>query len=162
MEPIDEIQRLESSDVFNEWKKENPNTYLTHAFIMLDPNIKKEWQIGYYNEETDKITTFNVNDKITKNPEAEAFKKEGAINELDIEKIKISFDKVLETADIIQKQKYSRCNPTNKIIILQNLNKQVWNITYVSNTMETLNIKVDAETGEVISDNITSLFKIEK
>jgi len=161
MEPFDEIQKLESSDIFKQAKDENPGIYLTHAFVMLDSNIKKEWQLGYYNEKTDRIVTFNIGDIITKNPEAEAFKKDGAIKKLEIENVKISFDKALETADIVQKQKYARCNATNRIIILQNLDKQVWNITYVSISMETLNIKMDAETGEIISDSMKSLFKIE-
>jgi hypothetical protein len=161
MEPFDEIEKLEASDVFKEWKKENRDAYLTHAFIMIDPNIKQEWQIGYYTESNDKITTFDISEKIIKNPPAEAFKKEGAISKLDIEKVKVPFEKAAETADIIQKQKYSRCAATNKIIILQTITKQVWNITYVSVTMETLNIKIDAETGEVISDSMKSLFKIE-
>jgi len=129
---------------------------------MLDPNIKKEWQIGYYNEKKDKITTFDVSDKIIRNPEAEAFKKDGAIKKLSLENVKVSFEKVVEIADVIQKQKYSRCSTSNRIIILQTLDRQIWNITYVSATMETLNIKVDAETGEVISDSMASLFKIEK
>ena len=161
MEPFDEIEKLEASDMFKEWKEENQDAYLTHAFLMIDPNIKNEWQIGYYTGSNDKINTFNISEEITKNPAADAFKKDGAISKLDITKVNISVDKALETADIVQKQKYSRCVATSKIIILQILSKQIWNITYVSATMETLNIKVDTETGEVISDSMQSLFRIE-
>ena len=45
------------------------------------------------------------------------------------------------------------------MIILQTINKkETYNITFVTRAFKTLNIKIDADTGETISDQITSIF----
>ncbi|MEM3374282.1 MAG: hypothetical protein QW757_02585 [Candidatus Woesearchaeota archaeon] len=158
------IELLNNSEIYKKWKKENPKYYLSHAFIMIDPQVKLEWQIGYCNPENNKIITFAISDdeKITENPESESlYNKE--ILKLDINKVKINLDNALEKAEQKQKEKYKEHFPFKKIVLLQNLEiGQVWNITYVTRTFKTLNIKIDSETGEIISDELIDLFKIER
>lgn len=159
----DALKKLEESKEFREWHKENKACYLTHGFIMVDPTIKQEWQIGYYHPDNEIISSFNVNGSVTKNPDAEAFKKEGKIEKLVVDKIKISLQEAEKKADAVQDEKYRAHTPTKKIFIIQKLDVgQVWNITYVTKTFSTLNIKVDSDTGKVVSDDLVSLFKVEK
>ena len=155
------IEKLENSNVFKEWKKENKYYYLAHAFLMIDPQVKREWQIGYYNKQKDKIVTFCVDKKITKNPEEDVFKKKGIVDKLDLSKVKVSYEKALKITEKFQKEKYSAHETEKKILILQNLEKQIWNITFISKAFATLNIKVDAEDGKIISHNLTKLFSFE-
>ena len=78
MEAKEAVVRLEQSSIFLDWKKDNPKAYLANAFMMMDPAVVAEWQVGYYVPDTDRITTFGVGDKITKNPESEVFKEKNA------------------------------------------------------------------------------------
>lgn len=163
MEYTEALEKLKISDTFKEWKKSNAKSYLTHAFTMVDPGVKEEWQIGYYNPDEDSITTFAIADTITKNPESEAFKEEKKISGLDTEKVSVTFRQAMDSAEKIQKEKYSAHTAFKKIVILQNLDVgQVWNITYVTNTFKTLNIKIDAATGALVKDELVDLFRIEK
>ena len=48
------------------------------------------------------------------------------------------------------------------IVILQTLEKQLYNITFVTQTFGTLNIHVDSNNGEILEDQFTSLMDIAK
>ncbi|MEM2131043.1 MAG: hypothetical protein QXR96_00835 [Candidatus Woesearchaeota archaeon] len=156
---------LINSREFKNWLNSNKNFYLSHAFIMIDKQVKKEWQLGYCNPENKNIVTFALSDiqKITINPETESLNNEKEILKLDLNKIKIKIEDALKKAENLQKEKYKANSPFKIIVLLQNLEiGQVWNITYVTNTFKTLNIKIDSETGQIISDELIDLFRIEK
>lgn len=159
MKFIEALKKLESSDVYKEWKSDNPKSYLAHGFIMDSRQIK-EWQIGYYNPETEKILTFVLLDDIMMNPESEIMNKK--VKELDINKIKITVEDAFKKADEVQMEKYSAHLPLKKIAILQcSETAQIWNITFVTRTFKTINIQVDTESGKVISDKIVEVFKFD-
>jgi hypothetical protein len=157
------FEGLTRSNVYKEWAKENEGCYLVYGFFMEDKEIAPEWQIGFYDEKADQVTTFVISDKITKNPESDALKKEGRIDPLDREKVELDFVDVLETANKVQREEYPQHTPMKKIFIVQTLEgKTVWNITFISQTFNTLNIKIDATTGAVISKKLLSIFRVEK
>jgi len=155
--------KVGESQVFKKWHEENNDSYLCHAFVMYDPKVKNEWQLGYYNKESDRIVTFTVSDKITKNPESEVFKEKGIVKKLDFEKVKITVEEADKISSDVQKKEYSAHLPVKKIMILQNLDVgQVWNITLVTATFKTINIKVDSFSGKVIKHTLVDFFKVEK
>ncbi len=163
MEFREALEKLESSEAFKRWHQENKESYLSHAFIMVDDSVKEEWQIGYASPKDEKITTFDVSEKILKNPESEAFKDEKKILPLHVKKVKLTLKDALLEADKLQKEKYSAHSAFKKIVILQNLELgQVWNITYVTNTFKTLNMKFDAETGKVLKHELIDFFRVDK
>jgi hypothetical protein len=148
------LTKLKNSDTFED------KGYLSYGFIMLEPQIKKEWQIGYYHPNIDKITTYTVADKIIKNPESEIFKKNPKVLKLDLEAVNINYKQAEKTADELQGKKYPSHKPFKKILILQRLSLgQVWNVTYVSKSFKTLNIKVDSLTGKAVSHELIDLFR---
>jgi len=157
------IEKLEKSRTFMDWKKNNQDCYLSHVFVMPGDS-KDEWQVGYYNKDRDKITSFMIGKNIQASHESDIFKKDRKIVErVDIEKVNIDFDDAVSIANDFQREKYSKETPIKKIIILQKLEiGQVWNITYVSNTFNTLNIKIDAKTGKIKQHELTSLFSLGK
>ena len=156
------LKKTEQSSVFKNWKKNHPEAYLSYGFYMIDPNIRAEWQLGYYNPLLDKITTFIVGEEILKNPDADIFKDKRVLK-LNIAKVKVELDEALQKAEDLRIKKYSAYIPVKKIIILQNLEiGQIWNITLITQAIKTINIKIGSETGEVIKHELMDLFKIEK
>jgi len=158
MEIKEILKKIEESDIFKDWKKDNPQAELAHVFASVEEE-KEEFEVGYYNKETNKITSFSSGDTIQKMPESEIFKKENdKLKLLDLAKINITFKEASEKAEELQKEKYPVESAVKKFIVLQNLDVgQVYNITYVTKTLKTLNIKIDSNKGDVISDELISI-----
>ena len=152
---FDFYQKLIESQIFLDWQKENPEDYLVHFYSQLDNSFKPntDWEIGFYNPETDKITIFIVGSEISLKPQDEAFKKEGKVDKLDLDKTNVDFDQSIEEFKKIKDEKYSAELTLNGFIILQNFqNKLMWNVSYALKSMNILNVKINAETKEIISD----------
>ena len=62
MDIISKLKSLEKNPEFKDWQKQHKNHYLVHAFKLLDEPNKSIWQIGYYDKESDTITTFVMED----------------------------------------------------------------------------------------------------
>ena len=159
MEILDILKRLEEDKGFKEWKEKHNDSLLAHVFKMLDDANIDDWQIGYYNKD-DTITTFIMTKVDIKIAETEnIFKKTDAkIKELKKESIKIDITAALQTAEKIQATEYKQETPFKIITILQNLDVgQVYNITYVTQTFKTLNMKVDCKTGKILEKSLKSI-----
>ncbi|MEM4336561.1 MAG: hypothetical protein QXG86_00980 [Candidatus Woesearchaeota archaeon] len=157
---IELIKKLEACKEFKEYCRDNKDIFLAHFFYMDDEPNKDIVQIGYYNKKTEMIVTFMVEkDKVTKNPEEKVFKEQQeVIMPLEMSKVKIDVEQAFEIADNFQKKKYPEQKPVKRVAILQHLPLgQVWNITYISNSFNTLNIKIDSEKKKIISDKLISL-----
>jgi hypothetical protein len=159
----DEIKRLEASEEFQKFKKDNPEFYLAHCFTMLDEKERKyEWELGYYSPKKDKLVVFETVPHIRLRAEEDAFTRDNIINELDMKKVKLSLARALEVCDELVKKKYSAHAITKRIIILQNIEKPIYNITLVMRSFSVLNIKIDALTGDVVSHNLQNLMELGK
>ena len=158
----DAIKEISECDELKEWKLKNKEGYLSVIFVMMDEKQKSEWQFGYYNPENEKMASFFVfEDGIKESEESEVFKEPGAkVKELDLSKVKVWVDESLKTANDLQEKKYPKESPEKVIMILQNIEEGLlWNITYVTRAFNTLNMKVDAITGKIISDKLTNLMQ---
>ena len=83
------IKKLESSKIFKDYKKTNPDAYLTSTFLMTE-DLEGDWQLDYYSIKSKKITSFVIKDKVKSTLETKPFQeKESIIEKLDIDKIKI-------------------------------------------------------------------------
>jgi len=154
------VKNVESSKAFKQFIKAHPDYFLAHCFAMLVEGEKEKdikWELGYYSEKTDKVVVFETEPKINMRPEEDAFKKEGTIKKFDISKIKINISKALKICGELVDKKYPNRSITKKIIIMQNLEKEIYNITLVTLSFDILNIRIDASTGEILSDNIQSI-----
>jgi hypothetical protein len=149
------IQKAENTDEFKEFKKHHEEAYLVHIFKMSGVNP----QVGYFSKKTKKITTFELGDSININEEAPFQEQEHDIKELNIEKIKLDYDDALTKANEVKKESYEHELVNKEIIVIQHLQEecQVYNITFITQAFKTLNIKINAETGEVISHNLANL-----
>jgi len=157
------LDELKNSKEFKDWKAKNQEAYLSYGFIILPK--ENSWKAGFYHPDNDNITTFTISNKITIEHEEPVFKpKQTHVNKLEISKVKITLKKALETAEKLQKQHYKSQTPVEKIILLQDIDKMgiIWNITYISKTLETLNIKISAQSGKVLEHKSIKLFEFKK
>nr|MCK4930125.1 PepSY domain-containing protein [Nanoarchaeota archaeon] len=157
------IKKVEESKTFKSFIKKHPDYYLVHCFTMVDEGEKKYiWELGYYSGKTDRMVVFETKPKIIRRAEEEAFKKQATIKKLDLSKVRISLSKALDICNNLVKDKYPKQNISKKIIILQHLDKQVYNITLVTRNFNILNIKIDSNTGEVLQENIQNILSLGK
>jgi hypothetical protein len=162
MEIKNKITALEKSKEFLDWQKKHLDSYFAHIFRMFDDVNKNIWQFGFYNND-DTITTFIMeNDSISEVPEQKIFKKNtDALPSLDIKKIKIEFEDALNKAHELMKDKYKQHPIMKTFAILQKIDdKQVFNITMVTQTFNTVNIRIDSIIGDLISEKMISLADI--
>jgi hypothetical protein len=157
------LKSVKSSKVFKEFIKANPSYYLVHCFTMFKEGDREyKWELGYYSPEKDNLVVFEAGDEVVMKPEEEAFKREGTIKKLEAQKVKVTLGKALEACDELVKKKYPGQGVTQRIIIIQNLEQQVYNITLVTLGFNIINIRIDASTGKVLSDNIQSILSLGK
>ncbi|MDP4012818.1 MAG: hypothetical protein Q8R00_04405 [Candidatus Nanoarchaeia archaeon] len=158
---VETLKKVESSSIFKEQKEKHKEIYLASFFKMADDE-KEEIQLHYYNPETDKMILFIIADEIT-SQESEVFKQSDAIiKELKLDEVKINFEEASKIISKLLSEKYNHESPNKRIFILQNLEKPIWNITYLTTSINLLNVKINAITGEIISENITPALQLGK
>lgn len=144
------LKKLFDSPEFKDWNKDE---YLTHGFLG-----EGGWEIGFYNPEKDIVSTFEIGEVITKRPDSEAFKDGGTIAKLEHEKIEINLDEALTVAKGLLEAHYKNPAIMKKIIIIQNLEeKNLYNFTFLTQAFKALNIKIDAQSGKIVSHKIVDI-----
>lgn len=149
--------QLLKNSLFQTWKKNHTNSFLSHFFCQLSNTLveKTSWEIGYYNPDHNKITIFVElkNNEFEIKPEDDIFKQEAtAVEHLETEKIIISFDQAKETFLQQLPIHFSKQVLGDGFIVLQCLNKKIlWNFTYITTQIQFVNLKIDAENGQVYS-----------
>ncbi|QQG38621.1 MAG: hypothetical protein HYS32_03385 [Candidatus Woesearchaeota archaeon] len=159
------LKTLEKSEVFKKWRKKDKESYLASCFTIL--GIKNdeyladgiEWQIDYYSPSKDVMTSFLVSDNVEIREGEKILKDETApIKELNVNLVKVD---LIECIEKIRK-KYKEEYPEKIISIAQNLDKVVWNITFLTTSFNVLNVKIDAENGNFLSETIKSVIEFKK
>lgn len=133
--------------------------FLSHVFKMYETSDNDNWQVGFYSEEKDAVVPVEIEgDTIRVGQESEIFRKD-KINKLVMDDVKLDISDALGKANLLQKEKYSVHNPVKIIVILQTIPEgTVYNITYITQSFKTLNIKVSAITGDIVADKLLSIF----
>ncbi|MBI4452216.1 hypothetical protein HY637_02195 [Candidatus Woesearchaeota archaeon] len=159
------LKKLEESTSFKDWQKKNKSTYFSYAF-RIPQEMPNEWQLGFYNAKKDKITTFVMkDDAVSIRAEEDVFKRdETKVKEIKVEKVMLTFDNVMGKANEFQQKNYPNDKSVKTIAILQNVQEYgtIWNITYVTQSFNTLNMKIDASTGKILEHNLSSVFSFRK
>ncbi len=153
----EEVEKLETTREFKEWRSKNKKDFLVSLFFISDkPN---EIQIDYYNEEKGTITSFSVSEEKIRVIEGEEVlsSPESKIKPLNLENV-VELQEALEKATSFQRQEYEKEKPYKTIMILQNTGVIIWNITFITHTFKILNIKLNALTKEIISHKIQPIF----
>ena len=160
--PQELYTELTQNRSFQQWQKKHTSAYLTHFFSSLAStlNLKTNWEIGYYDATREKITIFASQDNgdFEIMPEDDIFKSEQAVEALSFSNVKFSFAQ----AATLFKQKVPLLFPKEEIsdgfVILQKIKqKTIWNFAFMTKTIQYLNIKIDAETGEIVSSELITV-----
>ena len=156
------LKKLEESDVYLQWHKQHYDAYLAHFFAEIDEQLKLgSWQIGFYEHDIDRLSTFLVDGVVELEPQSEAFKKERTIHALDLSSVKVSAENALDSVVIHQTKKYPQHLVMKGFLILQHLDDNlVWNVTFLMRTFTALNVKIDAVSGKMIKDELMNLFDL--
>lgn len=160
MELKEALKKLNESKEFKDWNKKNAATFFSYALKIIEESKEQPWSLGFYRKSTGKVATFIVDEKIDMQEEEEIFKDPDAkVKPIEAEKAKISFSDILEKVKKFTDKAYPNELISRTIVILQNLEKYgtVWNITHITHSFNTINIKADAEDGKVLYNNIESI-----
>ena len=162
------LQEVRDSKEFQEWEKENDKFYLAHGFIELNQKFLPtgDWQCGFYNPETDKISTIRCHEgKCIIGGEEEIFKRpDSKVFKLNLDNVKLTFDQIVSIVEEFRASKYADENVGKAIVILQKLkdSDEIFNFTMITSRMNTLNVWVDASTGEIIKHKLACLMCYKK
>ena len=153
------IHKIESMKEFKEWKDKHKHYYLAHAFVMLDEPNKDIWQIGYYDKESNKVATVILEgEKIAFVPEQEILQATQQITELKPADVKLTVDKALEIAKACIKEHYPRELLLKSFFIIQHLPEgTVFNITFLTQSFGTINIKILTIDGKIFKHSMERL-----
>jgi hypothetical protein len=157
----DTLAKLEKEGKFGEYKKDNPDAYLVSGFFMVEKVGVDDivWQVDFYSKKTAKITSFVLNKTLEVKGEQDVFQeKKKVLGPLNLNQIKVGFRQCLDIVNELIDKKYPSETPSKIIVVLQMLDGlAVWNITYLTQAFKVLNVKVNAESGDVIKDTIENI-----
>ena len=125
--------------------KPKKGTYLVSAFLM-DNN----WKIDFYSKEDHKIYTYTKKDSEIVMQEDNIFQKEAKVlEELDLEKVKVGYETAAKNIKEVRDKVLTILQVIDNII--------VWNFTVLTPTLEVYNLRVNAETGDIVSEHKESV-----
>ncbi|MBS3101210.1 PepSY domain-containing protein [Candidatus Woesearchaeota archaeon] len=160
------LKKLEESREFRTWRQKNKDTYFSYAFKIPQEMNPDDWQMGFYSKKKDRITAFVMaGGSVNIRPEEEVFKKEDAqVHQVQIGKVKVTFNDAMAKAGEFQQKNFPKDRSVKTIAILQNIPElgNIWNVTYVTEAFNTLNIKIDASSGKVLEHHLASVFSFRK
>lgn len=154
-----DYETLKATDEFKKFKDNEDGFVLAHAFMSKELGKESHWDFGFYHKGRDRIVVFETR-PIKRSEEQEVFKKEGDVKPINLEEVEISYENAMQICENIRKDKYSSEVINKYIIILQNLHKQLWNITLITKSFNMINIRIDSKSGEIISDNKRSIMDL--
>lgn len=156
-EPIEILSLLQKTDSFQNWQEEHSKSFLCYFFRQLgnDFQAKTYWELGYFNLQDEKITVFahQGDSNFIIRLEEEIFKMERTrVDALDIKKVKFPYSQAV----VLLKEKVPSLFPKQKIrngfVILQTIaGKTLWNVTFMSESLQFLNLRIEAENGGINS-----------
>lgn len=148
------LEILKSSEEFKTWYKNNEKSFLSSCFTIIE-DIKGgiiNWEIGYYSPKEDVMTSFLVTkDKILIKKDQNILRKKGyKIEKLYISEVNTEINKILKEIE----EKHPDEKAVKIIIILQKMGSTNWNITFITEKFNILNVKVDSKYGKILHEEI--------
>lgn len=151
-------KKLEDSKELKDFKKKNEKAFLYSCFFISDG----KWQFDYYNPKDNNITSFELSERIKEMPIDTLLNKKAKITELSLNKVKVECEKAVGLSkEFITKNHPSDTSFMKEIVILENNEgNPLWNITFLTATLKLVNVKLDAETGKIITHSSESFLKM--
>ena len=158
-------------------------TMAGNASDLTTSNPANEWLLSYYDKKDDSFTTFSSLGT-QRAAREQAFKKGKSLPKLDAGAVHLVISKGIEIAEGVRTTNYKGEETSRIIAILQPLTQNeilagnesdggkgnrkskaapkasvcpVWNITYITTAYNVINVKIDAETGKVLSHRLSGV-----
>ena len=122
--------------------------FLGSVFATAKDSIK-EWILHFYSSKKNKVIDCHVGDVVALGEETDALKR---MKKLSLDRLKITAETALDTA----KEKF-KGRTINILITLHRKESVVWTVNMISSALTATTYDIDAETGEIIDENVTSL-----
>lgn len=159
MEAKEAVAKVEESEAFRQWKQQHPRSFLYTYFVMLGDGKITEKLVMYYDEAAQKASAFDP-EQPEQAKEEEVLQSGDKVQQLDLGKVKVGVQDAVEKAAAVCREEYGVRQAEKTIAILQHLKEgQLWNITLLTQNYKTINVRIDAALGEVLSRNLFSLFE---
>ncbi len=144
------LEELTETPQYKKFKEENPNSFFSAGFFVLDLENKTETiQLDFFLPEKKKVAAFEFP---FKEPKIHEDKIEEMIEQSP--DVKIDIDDVEKVAKEKIRENNSQIIPTKIIAVLS---KNQWNLTCMDNSLGIVQLKINAITGEQNSFNKGSL-----
>ena len=151
-----EYKKLINSKEFKKWRLKYKDPYLSSCVLINEMGTKELWHFDFYVPKSNKITTFVMDEDIIINENQKIFEQSHKkLKEVDLSNIKFDLNKVNE---FIEKE-FKSIKIIKKIIILQNINTMVWNVSLLGADFNLHNIKIDVNNGKVLDKSATSMLQ---
>jgi len=150
------VERLRADSKFQEWQAANKKSFLYVVFgIHADPQV---WEVGFFNAKENTAKTFMVGDVISDvAEESKIFKPtDQVVDELHLDKVKISVADALAIVESVRKADYPKELVNKTIMILQQMKRPLWNSHSTHSTLNVLNVKIDARSGDVVEKSLVA------
>lgn len=147
-------ERLMQSEAFCTGEK-GEDAYLSSFSLMAETNKieSSPWQIDYFSPSAGKMTSFLMKENIEVRPDQAMLG--GGSKPIEMDSVKLEFREAFAKAEASLKAKLNE--PSQSIIaVLQNRNRHMWIVTFITPSMKVACIEIDAQTGDVISEKAGS------
>ena len=81
------------------------------------------------------------------------------MSELSLDNVNVDEKKAVQITLDLLKDKYDNAKVTKKIVILQNVQSIIWNISLLTPTLKLLNVRIDADSGAVLEDSYKNMLE---
>ncbi len=151
---------VEHSPDFLAWKEKHRDSFLCSFFRIRDGKNDDTLQVDFYTAHDDTMSSFVIEHGVValRQDNAEVLKKEGeVIQHLNLDHVTIEEHEALEKAETLCLRKYGQEKIIKFIIILQHKEQPRWNISALTHSLHLLNVKIDAQKGNILEESITNL-----
>jgi len=138
------IAALREAEHVQEFEANHPNHYLANLFIPNYDNDTRE--LSYYNPDEDTMISVSSTGDIS--DEQDILRTEHEINELEVSKDTLQFDEALNHA----RSTFEHDEGFRRIMgVLQTRDNTEWNITFITNSFDVYNARLNASNGEILT-----------
>ena len=157
------ITLLEQNELFQKWFFQHPQAYLSHLFLPINEQIAplSDWELGYFDPTSQKITVFVPleNNDFEIKPADDVFKQEtSTVETLAINTFNLTLDVLFPLIAEKLKTYFPKEQIGNGFLIIQTLNNiTLYNVTFITRSIQFINLKINAQTGVLESHQTIEL-----
>ena len=158
------LEQIQSSAVYQQWKKNHADSFLSSILIVITPQ-KKSFTFHFYDPSRDAISSFIPGDS-----EVRLAEEDGAILKqpstilvpLHIEDITLAEEEALTLSRDLMNKEYSSERATSWMLVLHHSTSLQWQVTAFTSSLGIFTAALDAGTGEIINHHISDITSFKK